>query len=299
MAETTDLTKTESQKIQTISVDNSSFSSYLDTAKFNQMYRVANLFAASDLVPEHYRNKPANCFLALQMATRLEIEPMMFIQNSYIVRGKPGLQAVVMIALVNSRGPFTGPIQWSFKGEGNTRSCTAYATHKVTRQVCEATVTWEMVKKEGWHEKPGSKWLSMPDLMLQYRSAAFLARLYCPEVILGLPTVEELEDIEAGTGHKPVEQTGRIEERLAKKPIESKIVQPAPEPPTAPIETNLDAVDAVDVPTDPVDKPPTQIPENERYYCQECGETFAKPMGLAKDMCSKLHKNIIDRWAKP
>jgi len=57
-------------------------------------------------------------------------------------------------------------------------------------------VTWAMVEAEGWASKAGSKWKSIPDLMFRYRSAMFLARLYCPEVLLGMHSVDELHDIQ-------------------------------------------------------------------------------------------------------
>lgn len=175
--------------------DDSEFSTLLDTARFNQTWRVAKLFAASKLVPVHFQGQPESVFVMLQMAFRLQIDPMMTLQNTYMVHGRPGMESKLIIALVNSRGPFTGPIQWRMEGQGSGRKCTAYATHKATGAVCEATVTWEMVEAEGWSKKDGSKWKTMPDLMFRYRSAAFLARLYCPEVIMGMASVDELDDI--------------------------------------------------------------------------------------------------------
>jgi hypothetical protein len=183
--------------------DNSEFATLLDTARFNQTWRVAKLFAASKLVPAHFQNQPESVFVMLQMAFRLQIDPMMTLQNTYMVHGRPAMESKLIIALVNSRGPFTGPIQWRMEGQGSARKCTAYATHKATGAVCEATVTWEMVEAEGWSKKDGSKWKTMPDLMFRYRSAAFLARLYCPEVIMGMATIDELEDI-ANSQYQPI-----------------------------------------------------------------------------------------------
>lgn len=183
--------------------DTSEFSTLLDTARFNQTWRVAKLFAASKLVPAHFQNQPESVFVMLQMAFRLQIDPMMTLQNTYMVHGRPGMESKLIIALVNSRGPFTGPIQWRMEGQGAARKCTAYATHRATNALCEATVTWEMVEAEGWSKKDGSKWKTMPDLMFRYRSAAFLARLYCPEVIMGMTTSDELEDL-AASDYQPI-----------------------------------------------------------------------------------------------
>ena len=54
-----------------------------------------------------------------------------------------------------------------------------------------------MAKKEGWHGRKGSKWQTLPDLMLRYRSAAFFARLYAADLVLGMHTTDEAEDIES------------------------------------------------------------------------------------------------------
>lgn len=176
-------------------LDDGEFNVLMDSDRFAQMQRVGTMFSQSDLVPEVFRGKPANCMVALQMAFRLKIDPLALMQSMYVVHGKPGLEAKMVIALINKRGPFDGPIQWRFDGEGKSRSCTAYATHRHTKERCEATVPWSMVEAEGWSGKAGSKWKTMPEVMFQYRSAAFLGRLYCPEVILGLSTSDELHDM--------------------------------------------------------------------------------------------------------
>lgn len=188
--------------------DESQFANLLDTARFNHIWRVAQMFAKSKIVPAHFQNEPENCFIAVQMAVRLGVDPFMFMQKTYIVQGKPGMEAQLAIALVNARGPFTGPIQWILEGEGTGRYATAFAIHKSTGQRCECTVSMEIAAAEGWLAKGGSKWKTMPDQMLRYRSAAWLARLYAPECLMGMETSDELEDrpryVESTSGAAPL-----------------------------------------------------------------------------------------------
>ena len=54
----------------------------------------------------------------------------------------------------------------------------------------------QMATAEGWSTKAGSKWKTMPELMLRYRAATFFGRLYAPDLLLGMQTVEEARDIE-------------------------------------------------------------------------------------------------------
>ncbi|MDZ4341358.1 MAG: hypothetical protein U1E51_02840 [Candidatus Binatia bacterium] len=179
-----------------VSEDSGEFANILDSARFEHMWRVAQLFSRSDLVPQQYRGKAENCFIAVQMAVRLHVDPMMFMQATYVVHGRPGMEAKMAIALINSRGPFDGPIQWVFAGAGAQRQCTAFAIHRRTGQRCEATVSWAMVQAEGWNREKTSKWNTMPDLMYSYRSAMFLGRLYAPECLMGMPTIDEIDDVE-------------------------------------------------------------------------------------------------------
>ena len=84
--------------------------------------------------------------------------------------------------------------------------CIAYATDKESGETLESIeVTMQMAADEGWSTKSGSKWKTMPELMLRYRAAAFFTRLYCPEISMGLHTSEEMEDI----APRVVQQTQR------------------------------------------------------------------------------------------
>jgi len=172
---------------------------FFDIAKFEHAQRVANLLTSSSMVPVQFQGKAnlGNCVIALNLAERMGVDPFMLMQNMYIVHGRPGIEAKLAIALVNGSGKFT-PLQFKLEGEGKTRQCTCYATHKETKEVCSQTVTWKMVEAEGWDKPKGtqvSKWVTMPDLMFQYRAAMFFTRIYCPEVIMGFRSVEEIIDM--------------------------------------------------------------------------------------------------------
>lgn len=213
-----------------IAIDDSQFANLLDTVKFDHMWRIAQMYAKTQFVPEIYRGKAEDCFIACQMAIRLGLDPMMFMQNTYIVHGKPGMEAKLAIALINSKGPFTGPLQFTYEGEGMSRACTAFATHSKTGEVCSCKVTMQIAKAEGWIDKSGSKWKTMPDQMLAYRAASWFGRLYCPECLMGMQTVDELEDVHPA---KPVENLaglakGRVSVRSA--PVLDAAAMPVADP---------------------------------------------------------------------
>lgn len=177
---------------------NPNVSIWNDTAAFQMAAKAANVLAKSDLVPvETYKGKPANCLIALDMANRMGMSPLNVMQNLYIVKGKPGWSGQFCIAATNASGKFS-PLEFVqlLNEDGSTKGYYAQATSLATGKICTgAPVTWDMVKAEGWLDKSGSKWKTMPDQMFRYRAAAFFVRTFCPEVLNGLQTVEELRDV--------------------------------------------------------------------------------------------------------
>jgi hypothetical protein len=161
---------------------------------FDLLLRQAKWMSSSDLVPKEFRNNVANCVIALEMAQRMNASPLAVIQNIYIVHGKPSWSAQFITAAVNSTGRFS-PLRFKEEGEGSSRRITAWAVEKATgEKLYGPPVDIAMAKAEGWFDKAGSKWKTMPELMLRYRAATFFGRLYAPEVLMGMQTMDEIED---------------------------------------------------------------------------------------------------------
>lgn len=169
----------------------------MDPAAFQHIQRVAGMYAASPLFPDHLRKGGqqaalANAVLVMNIAERLREDPLTVAQQIYFVGGKPGWAATYMIAKANQHGVFKNPIDWKVTGKKETLSVTAHAELASTGKKVEVTVDMETAKAEGWTRN--SKYQSMPEQMLRYRSATALIRLYCPEVMIGVPPANEVED---------------------------------------------------------------------------------------------------------
>lgn len=161
---------------------------------FETSQRAAAAFAASSLVPRQFQNT-ANAMICLDMANRLRCSPLMVAQCLYIVQGKPSWSAQFVIAAINACGRFT-PLRFVMSGEGAERQCHCESTDIATREILAGpVVSMQMAKAEGWVDKTGSKWRTMPELMLRYRAGTFFGRLYAPDVLLGLYTQDEQLDI--------------------------------------------------------------------------------------------------------
>jgi hypothetical protein len=167
-----------------------------ETAAFELVQRQAKMLASSTLIPKEFQGNMSNCAIGLNIAKRLGADPFMVLQNIDVIHGRPSFRATFLIAMVNASGRFS-PIKFKLEGEAADRTCYAYATDKASGETVEGpTVSMAMAKAEGWSTKSGSKWLTMPELMLRYRSAAFFARLYAPDITLGMQTAEEVEEVE-------------------------------------------------------------------------------------------------------
>lgn len=169
---------------------------FSDMGAFEGAQRVCKMLASSNLVPSQFQGNIANTMIALELANRTGSSPFMTMQNLYVVHGRPGFSATYIIAAINSCGRFS-PLRFDLDGEGDSRGCVAWVIEKATGDRLEGSrVSIDMAKKEGWYGKQGSKWQTMPDQMLRYRAAAFFGRLYAPDILMGMQTAEELDDIE-------------------------------------------------------------------------------------------------------
>ena len=168
---------------------------------FEDAQRIAKALASSTLIPPQFQGQQgfANCLVALEIANRMRMSPFQVMQNLHIIHGRPSWSSQFIIGLINGCGRFS-PLRYDVTGQGDSLACTCVATELASgNDLRGPTVTMAMAKKEGWATKSGSKWLTLPELMIRYRAAAFWGRLYIPELLVGIQTQEEVVDIEPVT----------------------------------------------------------------------------------------------------
>lgn len=184
---------------QIVTINNNETSMLMNVTKFEHANRVASMLAKSDLVPTHFRGKVANCIIALNLADRMQLDPFMVMQKIYVVHGKPGIESQLAIAVFNNSGSYN-PITYEEGGSGKERFCVAVSKNLKTKTIIKSSsVTIKMADDEGWSAPKGnmkSKWVTMPGVMLRYRSAMFLIRQFAPEVIMGMQSKEEIIDVD-------------------------------------------------------------------------------------------------------
>ena len=195
---------------------------FASIANFEDYQRMAKVFVNSNLVPSAFKGDMGACLIALNMANRMNADPLQVMQSLYVIHGKPSFSSAFLIACFNQCGRYSA-IRYIFHGEKGTDEwgCKAVTTERATGEVIEGvTVTIAMAKAEGWYNKTGSKWKTMPELMMQYRAATFLIRTTAPEIALGFQTTEEVRDIIDVTSQSQVVGTAPSLDEIAMAAVE-------------------------------------------------------------------------------
>lgn len=169
--------------------------------------KLAYRYSLSIFTPEQFRNRPADCALALEMAYRLRVAPPMMFQNLSVINDKPFLSAQFLIALAaTAKRPIAFRVERlsdeDFKFTRSSRknptgedvrlediAVTAYFEQDEKKSV---RVTMRHAAKVGWANNV--KYSEIPEQMLCYRAATFLVRRYLPHLSMGLATIEEVAD---------------------------------------------------------------------------------------------------------
>lgn len=172
-------------------------SAFASQGNFEAAQRMAKALQASTLTPPEYRGNLPNVLIAMELASRIGCSVLMVMQNMSPIQGKPAWSSTFLIASVNASGRFT-PLRFQFEGEEGKDSwgCRAVARDRESGEECVGSlITIGLAKEEGWYQKKGSKWKTMPEQMLRYRAATFWTRVYSPEIAMGIRPVDELEDM--------------------------------------------------------------------------------------------------------
>lgn len=157
---------------------------------FAEAYKIGKVYAGSGVVPAAYAGKPNDCAIAVDMAARMGVSPLMVMQQLYVVKGKPSWSGQACIAFIRQR---YSDVQVVYTGTRGTDSRGCYIQAKSGNTTLQGTeVTIAMAKAEGWISNP--KWRNMPEQMLAYRAGAFFARVHCPDVLMGCCVEEEADD---------------------------------------------------------------------------------------------------------
>lgn len=206
--------------------------SYFNIQAWKAMREMAVVFHKSGAIPTYIRN-PEQLIVILQTGKEMGMYPMESINNLYIIGGRVAMQSQAMLSRMIRAGV---TLEWLEESENRAE---VKLDGLAGRKPYTSSFTREEANKAGLI-KNGGAWVTYPKQMLRWRALAFGARIYCPEVLQGMHTVEEMGNVtlsdqsgvfKAVTKEGEKKDEPKIEpEKPAEtqKPVEGEIVDEAP-----------------------------------------------------------------------
>ncbi len=246
--------------------DNSAADYLMDTAKFEHCYRIAKAMASASLLPDHLRMTGpkghkkllsqdqinANCFRVVNQSLRWKMDPFAVVDCTYVVANKLGYEGKLIAAVVNARAGLVGRLSYKFSGSGQDRTITVSGQFRGETEPCTIDLSVKQAKTDN------QMWRTDPDQKLVYSGATKWARRFCPEVVLGVLTDDDLEHIEATAGRLiPDDSIPGMMERLEVATAEP---EPAPQSEPDPVKKETrkpQTQDATVITPEPPYNPPT------------------------------------------
>lgn len=163
--------------------------------RFELEQRRAKALASSVFFPQSLRNGDplANAVIVYELANRMQISPFEVAQSVFIIHNKPSFETKFLVARLNQSGKIKGRLL-TILNEAKTEAHCEAIDASTGEKLIGATISLEIAQKEGWLGKAGSKWATMPELMLRYRAQSFFINEFFPEVKFGMPSSEEVAD---------------------------------------------------------------------------------------------------------
>jgi hypothetical protein len=162
---------------------------------FHSMREIENfailMSKASIAIPKHLRDNPGACMAIAIQASEWQMSPFSVANKSYSVNDRLAYEAQLVNAVILRRAPIAGRFDINYKGEGSTRQCVVSVMttdgeklEYTSPQIGQITV------------KNSPLWKADPDQQLFYFSSRSLCRRHFPDVILGIYTMDEMEESE-------------------------------------------------------------------------------------------------------
>lgn len=269
-----------------------------EVQRFELEQRKAKAFSLSAFFPRHLMGQGpngaqisvANATIVYDIAYRMNLSPLEVAQSIFIIQGKPSFETKFLVARLNTSGLLKGRLNTIVSKDGQSAYCEAIdaQTGAVLRGT---TITMEMAKREGWLGKNGSKWQTMPTLMLKYRAQSFFINEFFPEVRLGLRTKEEVQDI------VEVEEISEPKEAFKPDPAQNlnDLVSNSEKPNSSTVKQNLTVDEADCIEAAPVE---VEIDVNDDVLPLDALQNELMKRGASEDEAERLLTRVSTDEAK-
>lgn len=194
----------------------------VDIRKLGEVMEAAKLMALSgSMVPAFLRENPGGCFAILWRAYAWGMDPFAVASMAYEVKNKRTQETTVAFmsqlihAIIEARAPIKERLAVRYEGEGDERVCIVSGTfvgekepreHRSPRlgdrkPKARGRDSRDPRDEDGINEAADDRaagsplWRTKPDVQLWYDTSRDWARIYCPDVLLGIYSREEMQEV--------------------------------------------------------------------------------------------------------
>jgi hypothetical protein len=225
-----------------------------DDAKFERMNQLAVMMASGKCaIPRHLQGNPGDCFAIIAQAAQWKMNPFVVAQKTHVVNGALGYEAQLINAVVTSMNVISDRFRYEYCGNWDEYRKSGFA--KTAEMGCgvnvgatlrgETEVRWlpmplcmEQVKTRN-----SPLWATNPMQQLAYLAVKYWTRLYAPDAILGVYSVDELADgmaepvnVTPATSATETPKTDALKNKLGVPAVEPEVVLTMTQKITAAIE---------------------------------------------------------------
>ena len=213
---------------------------------------LSKTLASSQLIPKAFQQRPGDVFVAMMWSHSLGIPIVQGLQGIAVINGKPSLYGDALLAVCMGSGQMAD-IEETVTGNADNLTATCKVTRRGKPTPVVSTFSMADARAAGLLGKPGP-WKQYTSRMLKMRARAFALRDAFPDVLSGIASAEEMQDVEGTATEKATEnvaeQVAKMPRRRSKLPVqapkegtEAEVVKPAapaqelplpPEPEPAP-----------------------------------------------------------------
>lgn len=197
---------------------------------------LAKTLASSQLIPKAFQQRPGDVFVAMMWSHSLGIPIVQGLQGIAVINGKPSLYGDALLAVCMGSGQMAD-IEETVTGNADNLTATCKVTRRGKPTPVVSTFSMADARAAGLLGKPGP-WKQYTSRMLKMRARAFALRDAFPDVLSGIASAEEMQDVEGTATEKATEnvaeQVAKMPRRRSKLPVqapkegtEAEVVKPA------------------------------------------------------------------------
>lgn len=215
----------ESTNAPMVNVNNTS-AMVLNGDSMDKMLKFSQMMATSKItIPKHLQGNTGDCFAIVMQAMQWGMNPFAVAQKTHLVNGVLGYEAQLVNAVINSRAPITTRLNYEWFGDwskvngktSNSDDVGVIVSATMKGETEPRVLSVSMAQVGNVRNSP--LWVNDPRQQLAYLATKRWSRLYCPDVILGVYTADEFEDVEPKdvTPQPTTSKTASIRDKVAAK----------------------------------------------------------------------------------